>query len=215
MWLVTVLAPRADMAPDGSVGRGCRAITRIRGKFMADDRRALVEWARRNDAPIHFYRDLDEMPGYRGVGLPPEATPPAGAVRVESIVDLKGIDAINGARLERSPGLRLTTVRAPGGFSAVIPVHNAETIAGPCWVVLTIRVTGGRVGFGAAADGGRLIAHTQGIAPSPEPQTVALKVPDFRAARNIIVFNQQLYAGQADILDAAVVVTQPGAEGRH
>ncbi|MEO8368589.1 MAG: hypothetical protein ABI806_05270 [Candidatus Solibacter sp.] len=215
MWLVTVLAPRADMAPAGSVGQGCSAIARTRGTFVADDRRALVEWARHNDAPIHFYRDVDEMPGYRGVGLPPEAIPPAGAVRVENIIDLKGISATNDARLERTSVFRVTTVRAPGGFSAIIPVRNAETIAGPCWVVLRIRVIRGRVGFGAGVEGGGLIATTPGIAPSPEPQTVALKVPDFRAVRSIIVFNQQLYAGQADILDAAVMVSPPGNEGPH
>jgi hypothetical protein len=208
MWLVTVLAPRTYMAPSGRVGQGCRALARTRGSLARDDRHSLVEWARHNDAPMHFYRGLDEMPGYTGVGLPPDVVPPAEAVRVENIVNLSGIEAANGARVDRSAGIRVTTVPVPGGFSAVIPVHNAETINGPCWVVVTLRVRQGRVGFGAAAEGGRLLTSTLAVAPSAEPQTVALKVPDFRAARNLIIFNQSPFVGQADILDAFVVTLE-------
>jgi hypothetical protein len=215
MWLVTVLSPRAYMAPAGRVGQGCRALARTRGSLLRDDRGALVEWARHNDAPMHFYRGLDEMPGYTGVGLPPDAIAPSGAVRVENIVNLQRIEAINGARVERSTGIHVTTVPLPGGFSAVIPVQKAETVDGSCWVVLKLRVREGRVGFGAAAEGGRLIANTLGIAPSPEPQAVALKVPDFHAIRNIIVFNQNVFAGRADILDAAVLVPPPPAGRAH
>jgi hypothetical protein len=208
-WLMTALAPQAFTAPAGRIGQGCREISRTRGNLAPDDRRAIVEWARHNDAPIHFYHSLDEMPGYTGVGLPPEASAPPDAVRVENIVNLQGIEAANGARVERSPGIRVTTIPVPGGFSAVIPVHDAGTVKGPCWVVLNLRVREGRVGFGAAAEGGTLLAHSPGIAPSPEPQSVALKVPDFRNVRNLIVFNQSRFAGQADILDAFVVVARP------
>jgi len=35
---------------------------------------------------------------------------------------------------------------------------------------------------------------------------VALPVPDFRNATQIIVFNESMIRGQADILDAAILV---------
>ena len=206
MWLVTVVAPRSYMAPAGRVGLGCRAIARTRGSLLPDDRRALVAWSRQNDRPIHFYHGLDELPGYTGVGLPPGAMAPPGLVRVENIVDVTAIGALNGAKVEHSPAIRVTTLPLPGGFSAAIPVHDADKIAGPCWLVLKLRVREGRVGFGASVENGRLLAHTVGIFPSPEPQTVALRVPDFHDARNIIIFNQSMVGGQADILDAAVMV---------
>ena len=213
-WLVTALAPRAYMAPAGRVGSGCREISRTRGSLLPDDRRALVEWARRHDTPMHFYRGVDEMPGYAGVGMPPEAMAPPAATRVENVIDLPATAPLNGGRVELSPSVRVTTIAVPGGFSAMIPVHHAETVAGPCWVVLKLRVRAGRVGFGVAAEDGRLIASTVGVAPSPEPQTVAVKVPDFRGTRNIIVFNQSQVAGQADILDAVVVVEPRSVEPR-
>jgi hypothetical protein len=43
-------------------------------------------------------------------------------------------------------------------------------------------------------------------AAAAEPQTVALRVPDFRAATHIIVFNESGVGGQVDILDAAILV---------
>ncbi|MEO8368588.1 MAG: hypothetical protein ABI806_05265 [Candidatus Solibacter sp.] len=202
MRLVTALAPL------GRAGQGCRTIARTRGSLQRDDRRALVEWARRNDAPIQFHRGLDEMPGYKGIGLPPEAIAPPDAVRVENIVDLKAIEAVNGGRVDRSSGVRVTTIALPGAFSAALPVRNAQTVAGPCWVVLKLRVREGRVGFAAAAEGGRLLAQTQGIAPSPEVQSVALKVLDFREARSVIIYNQSQFGGQVDIVDASVVVVR-------
>jgi hypothetical protein len=39
-----------------------------------------------------------------------------------------------------------------------------------------------------------------------EPQTVALPVPDILDATHIIVFNESTIRGQADILDAAILV---------
>jgi hypothetical protein len=211
--LITVLAPSTNLAPAGSVGLGCREIARTRGTLLPDDRRALMEWARRDDSPVHFYRGVDEMPGYTGIGLPPDAIAPAGATPAAMAVDLAAIAPVNGASVARSPGIRVTTVPLPGGFSAVIPLRNAAAVAGPCWVVLKLRVTRGRVGFGPAAEGGRLLAHSLAIAPSSEPQAVALQVPDIREARSIVIFNQSIVifnqsqvSGQADIMDAQIVI---------
>jgi hypothetical protein len=210
MWLVTVLAPRGYMSPAGRVGLGCRALARSRGTLQPDDRRALVEASRRNDPPMRFYRLPDEMPGYVGAGLPPEAIAPTGAVPVPNIIDLGGIQAINGAAVERSPVIRVTTIPTIGGYSALIPVHGAESVEGPCWVVLKLRVTEGRVGFGAAAEGGALLAHTSAIAGSAEPQSVALEVADLRTAHSVIIYNQSPYRSRADILDISIVKAPRG-----
>jgi len=214
-WLVTVLAPRSYMSPAGHIGLGCRALARTQGTLRPDDRRALVEASRRSDQPMRFYRSPDEMPGFTGAGLPPEAIAPAGATPVSNVIDLAGIQAINGAVVDRSPTIRVTTIPAIGGFSAQIPVNNAQTVQGPCWVVLKLRVTEGRVGFGAAAEGGRLLAHTNAIAGSLEPQAVALKVEDFRTAHSIIIFNQSETRSRADLLEIGVVIAPPGTAPAH
>ncbi len=116
---------------------------------------------------MRFYRLPDEMPGYVGAGLPPEAIAPAGALPITNIIDLGGIQAINGATVERTPVIRVTTIPTIGGYSALVPVHDAQTVEGPCWVVLKLRVTEGRVGFGAAAEGGRTISSHVGASRAP------------------------------------------------
>jgi len=209
--LVTVLAPRSYMTPAGPVGRSCREVSRVRGTLLFEDWKALVAWSRQTDPPMHFYHNLSEMPGYIGVGLPPEAAPPPDTERVEKVIDLEAIEGINGGRVEHVPQVRVTTIRAIGGFSAVIPVTHAEGVTTPCWVVLKLRVRAGRVGFAAFNTRTGIIAQTRAIASAPEPQTVALQVPDFRAATDIIVFNQSMVGGQADILDAAVLVARKDA----
>jgi hypothetical protein len=186
-------------------------VSRIRGTLLLDDWKALVAWSRQTDPPIHFYHNLDEMPGYTGVGLPPEAAPPPGTERVEKVIDLAAIEALNGSRVERLPQVRVTTIRALGGFSAAIPATHAESVATPCWVVLKLGVHAGRVGFAAFNAGTGIIARTKAIAAAAEPQTVALQVPDFRAATDIIVFNESPIGSQADILDATILVTRKDA----
>lgn len=204
--LVTVLAPRSYMTPAGPVGRSCREVSRVRGTLLFEDWKALVAWSRQGDPPMRFYHNLDEMPGYTGVGLPPEAAPPPDTVRLENTIDLAAIEALNGGRVEYVPQVRVTTLRLLGAFAAAIPVTHAESVTTPCWVVLKLRVRAGRVGFAAFNTRTGIIARTRAIASSAEPQTVALQVPDFRAATHIIVFNESLVGSQADVLDAAILV---------
>jgi hypothetical protein len=72
---------------------------------------------------------------------------------------------------------------------------------------MKLRVRAGRVGFAAFNPRTGIIARTQrAIAAAADPQTVALPVPDFREATQIIVFNDSMIRGQADILDAAILV---------
>jgi hypothetical protein len=156
---------------------------------------------------MHFYRNVDDMPGYAGVGLSPDAIPPGGAVPLENAVaDLSGIVANGDARVERLPQVRVTTIPVPGGFSAFIPVKRTEAAASAGWLVLKLRVRRGRVGLGACSKDMSLLSRTKSIAPSAEPQTVALPTPDLRHTTNIVVFNEGYLASEVDIFEAGVLV---------
>jgi hypothetical protein len=205
--LVTVLAPRPYLMPAGPVGRSCREVSRIRGTLLLDDWRHLVDSSRQNNPTMHFYRDIEDMPGYAGVGLPPDAVPPSDGVRARDVVvDLSKFEVSKGARLEHEPQVRITTIPLPGAFSAGVPVQHAETITGPCWVVLKVRVRTGRMAFTAFDRFKGILRRTQAIATSAEPQNVALYVPDFRHATDIVVFNDGPGAAVADIFDVEVLV---------
>jgi hypothetical protein len=208
--LVTVLAPRSSIEPAGPVGRSCREVSRVRGTLLFEDWKALVAWSRRDDPRMHFYHNLDEMPGYTGVGLPPGVAPPPETIQLDKVIDLADTLALPGGRVEHVPQVRVTTFAPLGIFAAFIPVIHADTVTGPCWVALKLRVLSGRVGFGVFNRHTGLIAKTLDIAAGPDVQTVALRVPDFRAATDIVVFNQSLLVGgQVDVLDASVLVAKP------
>jgi hypothetical protein len=204
--LVTLLTPRAVAEPAFWMEHTCRALSRVPGTLLLADRKAMVEGLRRTDQPMHFYRSFDQMPGYAGVGLPPSEIPPQNARQVDNIIDLSKIDAGNGAHLDSGPQRRLTTIPHMGAFCGYIPVHKAESIAGLCWVQLTLRVLSGRVGFQAFDARGGGLAHTLGIGAARDPQKVALRVPDFRSTTNIIITNESAFTAQVEILDAAILV---------
>jgi hypothetical protein len=209
--MITVLAPRPSLTPAGAIGRSCREVSRVRGTLRLEDWRRLVEQSRRDDPVMHFYRNVDDMPGYAGVGLSPDTIPPSGAMPLkDAIADLSGIMANGDARVERLPQVRVTTIPVPGGFSAFIPVKRTEAAASAGWLVLKLRVRRGRVGLGACSKDGSLLGRTKSIAPSAEPQTVALRTPDLGRTANVVVFNEGNLASEVDIFEAGVLV--PGAE---
>jgi hypothetical protein len=213
--LVTILAPRSAMTPSGEIGRGCREISRISGILQLADKEALLATFRRDDPPMHFYRMLEEMPGYIGMGLPADAAPPPDTIRVDGVLDLSKTLAQSPAQVQFRPGLRIATGAGMGTFSVFIPVSRAESIATPCWVALRVHVLSGRIGFAAYDDRKGIIARTPAIAKSPEPQTIALRVADFRTATHIVIFNDSTLpsGGLVDILDAAILA--PKAAARH
>jgi hypothetical protein len=199
------------LTPGGAIGRSCREVSRVRGTLLLEDWRPLVEQSRRDDPVMHFYRNVEDLPGYAGVGLSPDAIPPGGAVPLENaIADLSGIVAAGDARVERVPQVRVTTIPVPGGFSAFIPVKHTEAATSAGWIVVKLRVRRGRVGLGACPRDGPLLGRTKSIAPSAEPQTVALRTPDLRHTTDIVVFNEGYLASEVDIFEAGVLV--PGAE---
>ena len=205
--LVMLLAPRAVAEPAGWMGRACRKVSQVPGTLLLADRTAMVEQMRRTDPPMHFYVTLDQMPGYVGVGLPPSAAPPQGATRLDNLIDLSKMRASTGARIEPGPVRRLTTLRTRGGYSGWLPVQHAESVEGPCWVQLRLRVLSGRVGF-LAFDGnkGKMLAKSLDIGASRDPQTIALRVPDFRPVSQIVITSEGDVSAQVEVLDATVLV---------
>ncbi len=204
--LVTLLTPRAVPEPASWMGHNCRTVSRVPGTLLLADRKAMVEGLRRTDPPMHFYRRLEQMPGYTGVGLPLSERPPEKATRVDNILDLSKMEPWNGAQMDSGPGRRLSTLPLMGAFSASIPVHHAESVVGPCWVQLRLRVLSGSVGFQAFNTRNGGLAQTLPIGAAQDPQTVVLRVPDFRSATNIIITNESYYSAQLDVLDAAILV---------
>jgi hypothetical protein len=213
--MVTVLAPREKLTPAGAIGRSCREVSRIRGMLRFEDWRSLVEQSRRDDPVMHFYRNVEDMPGYSGVGLSQDATPPGDAVPLENaIADLSGIVAAGDARVERVPQARITTSPVPGGYSAFIPVKHTEAAAAKGgWIVVRLRVLRGRVGLGACPSDRSLLSRTNFIARSAESQTVALPTPDLRRTTEIVVFNDGYTTSEVDIFEARVLV-QGAAAGK-
>jgi hypothetical protein len=212
-WLVTILAPRSAMTPSGEIGRGCREISKIPGILRFADKEALLAGLRQDDPPMHFYRILEEMPRYTAVGLPASAAPPPDAIRMDGVLDLSKAFSQMSGRVQFRPGLRVTTGAGLGMFSGYIPVSHAESITTPCWVALRLQVLSGRVGFAAFDNRKGIIARTPAIARSPEPQTIALRVPDFRSATHVVIFNESTLpsGGLVDVLDAAVLVPKNAA----
>jgi hypothetical protein len=213
--MVTVLAPRSKLTPAGAIGRSCREVSRVSGTLLFEDWRLLLEQSRRDDPVMHFYRNIEDMPGYAGVGLPPDAIPPGAAVPLENaIADLSGIVATGGARVERVPQVRITTIRERGVFSALIPVKRTEAATSAGWIVVKLRVRRGRVGLGACPKDRSLLSRTKSIAPSAEPQTVALRTPDLRHTTDIAVFNEGYTTSEVDIFEAGILVQGAAGAGR-
>ncbi len=83
--LVTVLASRSpETEPVAWMTRVCRTVQNVPGILSLADKRAMVARLRGDDPPMHFYRHLDQVPGYKGVGLSPELIPPENAVRLDN-----------------------------------------------------------------------------------------------------------------------------------
>ncbi len=208
--LVTVLVPRQSVEPAAWIGRSCKEIGKLYGTLLLADKDALVDALRREDRPMHFYRALEQMPGYTGVGLPREMTPPKDCVRLDHALRLSEIQASsNQVRLDRIPHIRITTIPAPGAFSASIPVMHSESLITPCWVQLRLRVNTGAIGIAAFNNSSGILRRTEApVFKSSEPMDVVLKVPSLRTANSVIIFNEGELTSQVEVLDASVLVTQ-------
>jgi hypothetical protein len=52
------------------------------------------------------------------------------------------------------------------------------------------------------------LLQTLPIGAAGDPQTIALHVPDFRSATNIIITNESRFSGQVEVLDASILVAR-------
>jgi hypothetical protein len=207
--MITVLTPNRAPEPAGWIARSCREISKLTGSLLLADRKQLVDTLRREDRPIQFYLNLDQMPGYVGVGLPPEMTPPQDGIRLNQVLRFSDIQTPRGTPLGGMPPFAVVTGPLLGDFGADIPVAHGELVSTPCWVQLRIRVTSGRIAFGTFNAHSGIFYHRTGasILKSSEPVDVALKLPDLRGATHVVIFNDGQLPGQVDVLDGAVFVT--------
>jgi len=204
--LLTVLAPRSRVAPGGDIGRSCREVARVSGTLILDDWESLLRSSRLNDPVMRFYRNIEDMPGFRGVGLSAENIAPANCAPAPvAAVDLAATMPTAG-KVEHAPQVRVITAPGPGSYSAVIPLKNLDRIPSSAWISLRLRVLRGRIGFGPCRSNGVLLSRTKPIAPSPEPQTVTLQTPELRPASNIVIFNDGRQNAVVDIFGAEVLV---------
>jgi len=133
--------------------------------------------------------------------------PPPDTIRLDNVIELSKMAAWNGAQMDSGPERRLTTLPHMGVFCGSIPVRHAESVVGPCWVELKLRVLSGRVGF-LVSDIHKQepLARTLGIGAARDPQTIALRVPDFRAATQIFITNESSIGAQVEVLGAAILM---------
>ncbi|HEY1497396.1 MAG TPA: hypothetical protein VGF49_22720, partial [Candidatus Solibacter sp.] len=203
--MVTVLGPRASAEPAGLLKRSCTEVERVTGTLSAVDPDVLVASLRRDDTRMRFYRHVEDLPGFSGVGIPAGAQPPVGTVPLPGVVNLTELDVADpAAKIEKGPPVRATMPAVRGGFGAQMPVHAAEVLAFPRWVRFRLRVVSGRVGLAAIGRDGAMVARSGLMLPSPEAVDVAIKTPT--GAETVVLFNAEDAGGtQVEILDATAV----------
>jgi hypothetical protein len=208
--VLTVLAPRALSEPAGWMARSCQSIGKVSGTLLHAEGNDLVAALRREDTPMSFFRNMEDLPGYRGQGLNSAMTPPAESVRLNQFLTLSTIQPTTPqARIDRVPQVRITTPAAGGSFAAAIAVTHRESAPSPGWVQLRLRVLSGRIGFAAYNGRAGILARTSApILKSAQPMDVVLAVPDLRSATSIVIFNDGSVPAQVDVLDAAVLTSE-------
>jgi len=212
--VVTILTPRSRPQAAAEISRSCRELFRARGGVTAADPDALIRELRTEDTTIRFARNVEDVPGFRGVLPPRESMPPAGAVRVDGVLDLSAIQPAGPqSRLERLPQVRITVPAGPGGFGAALPVSYAQLIPGICWAQMRLRVLRGRAELSSLRDPNTVLIDSPQLYRSSEPQEVALKLSNLSEVTKILVRNaggismpNQAQPLEVEILDAAVFV---------
>jgi hypothetical protein len=140
--------------------------------------------------------------------------PPAGAVRVDGVLDLSAIRQDGpGSRLERLPQVRVIVPAGAGEFGAALPVSHAQFIPGTCWAQVRLKVLRGRVELSALSGSKAFLADSSQLYRSSEPQDLALKISNLGEVAKIVVrnasgisFPNRAQLLEVEILDAAVFV---------
>lgn len=207
--VATVLAPRRLLEPAAWMRRSCKEVTTLNGTLDPADKEALLNSLRREDTPMRFPRSLDELPGYTGFSVPAEMRLPRNAVRLNQVLRLSDAQTPHGIRLRGTPPFTVRTISTNGAFALAIPVAHGDLVATDCWLQLRLKVDAGLVGFAAYSRRHGILNRTHvSILRSSEPIDVALRMPNLRDTTDIMVFNDGDVAGQVEILDSAVFVTQ-------
>ena len=212
--VVTILTPRSRQQASAEISRSCRELFRARGEVTAADAEALIRELRTEDTTIRFARNVEDVPGFRGVRPPRDTMPPAGAVRVDGVLDLSAIRQIGpGSRLERLPQVHVTVPAGSGEFGAALPVSHAQFIPGTCWAQVRFKVLRGRVELTSFRDPNTFLGDSPQLYRSSEPQDLALKLSNLSEVTKILVRNaggismpNQAQLLEVEILDAAVFV---------
>ncbi len=209
--IVTVLAPRASPEPAGLLRRSCSEVGRVPGRLAAVAQDGLVAALRHTDTPIHFYRQVESLPGFSGVGIPANVVPPAGVVPLPGVVDLAELGPAHPtAKIEKGSRILVTTPAALGEFGVQLPLHGEGKLPFPRWAQFRLRVVSGRIGLGAINHDGAMLARSGLLLPSPQPLDVALKTPPGTAY--VVLFNNENRgASQVEMLDATAVASPADA----
>lgn len=212
--VVTILTPRNRPRASAEIARSCRELFRARGAVTPADPDALIRDLRTEDTTIRFPRNVEDVPGFRGVRPPLDSMPPAGAVRVDGVLEISAIRPEGpGSRLERLPQIRVTVPSGPGEFGAAIPVSHAQFIPGTCWAQVRLKVLRGRAELTSIHGSNTVLFDSPQLYRSSVPQDLALKISNLGEVTKIMVrnaggisFPNQAQPLEVEILDAAVFV---------
>ena len=212
--VVTILTPRNRPRASAEISRSCRELFRARGAVTPVDPEALISDLRTEDTTIRFPRNVEDVPGFRGVRPPLDSMPPAGAVRVDGVLEISAIRPEGpGFRLERLPQVRVTVPPGPGGFGAALPVSHAQFIPGTCWAQVRLKVLRGRAELTSIHGSNTVLFDSPQLYRSSVPQDLALKISNLGEVTKIMVrnaggisFPNQAQPLEVEILDAAVFV---------
>ena len=135
--------------------------------------------------------------------------PPENYIKLTKVIDLSRIQLSSPlARFEDTLPVRLTTVPLVENFSAAIPVRRGALANTPCWIDLRLRVTAGRIGFGAYQSSSGFFAGTPlPILQNNAPQEVALALNGLAKVAFIVLYSEKNYASQVEIQDASVLIS--------
>jgi hypothetical protein len=212
--IVTILTPRNRQQASADISRSCRELFRARGSVTAADADALIRELRSEDTTIRFARNVEDVPGFRGVRPPQDSMPPAGAVRVDGVLELSAIRPDGpGSRLERLPQVRVTVPPGSGEFGAALPVSHAQFIPGTCWAQVRLKVLRGRVELSSIHGSDTVLIDSPQLYRSSDPRDLALKISNLSEVTKIVVrnaggisFPNQAQPLEVEVLDAAVFV---------
>jgi hypothetical protein len=194
--LFHLLTPRG--AANLPLLNGCTILSTTRGATTPVDKTALIDKLRREDQPIHFSASLDELPGYRAIGVPPKLAAPSDVIRLDHV-------------LKRAEAKIVTTPHGSGSFAISIPAEQGRGIAAPCWVQFRLRVLTGRIGLMVWNGKNNQESYSGGafLSKTDEPVDIAVKLPQMKDTYYATLYNGSMsLPSKFEILDAAVMVSR-------